>query len=159
MRHGNPVSQCLLGQSQAGNLRRYHHGRAAFQFARQIRQRHGLAELHQTDQVRERNGKAGYFLRNGADRGSWEIERFAPRPLVRRWPRADRSTLLHKLGGVALCSGGKTKGRRLRRICLAVSATAKANGWGTTAGEKVSSHSWFFADKQSPRRSFSAGVL
>src|SRR5258705_9154605 len=138
MRHGNAVSQRVLGQSQAGNLRRPHHRRTALQFARQIRQRHGLAQFHQTDQVNERNGKARYFLRNGAHRGPWEIERLASRPPVRRWPRSDWSTFLRELGCVALCSGGKIKGRGLRRISVAVSATA-ANGWRTTAGEKVSS--------------------
>ncbi len=100
----------------------HHHRRAALQFARQIRQRHGLAQFHETDQVSERNGKARYFLRNGAHRGSCEIERFASRPPVRRWPRADRSTFLRELGRVALCSSGKIEGRRLRRISVAVSA-------------------------------------
>ena len=110
----------------------------------------------------ERNGKARYFLRNGAHRGSCEIERFASRPPVRRWPRADRSTFLRELGCVALCSGGKIKGRRLRRICLAVSATAAAaNGWRTTAGEKVSSRGLFIADDTilRPRRLLPVGVL
>ena len=65
----------------------------------------------------ERDGKARYFLRNGAHRGPRKIERFASRPPVRRWPRPDWSTFLHELGRVALCSGGKIKGRRLRRIC------------------------------------------
>src|SRR5437867_2850179 len=144
MRNGNPFSQRILGQSQARNLRRPHHRRTALQFAGQIRQRHGLAQLHETDQVRERNGKAGYFLRYGAHRGPREIERFASRPPVRRWPRPDWSTFLRELHRVALCSGGKIKGRGLRRISVAVSATA-ANGWRTTAGEKVIAAALFTA--------------
>ncbi len=89
-----------------------------------------------------------------------KIERFASRPPVRRWPRADWSTFLRELGRVALCSGGKIKGRRLRRISVAVSATA-ANGWRTTAGEKVSSRGLFIADDTilRPRRLSSVGVL
>src|SRR5206468_10406462 len=140
--------------------RRPHHRRTALQFAGQIRQRHGLAQFHQTDQVRERNRKARYFLRYGAHGGSCDIERFPSRPPVRRWPRPDRSTFLRELHRVALCSGGKIKGRGLRRISLAVSATA-ANGWRTTAGEKVSSRGLFIADDTilRPRHLLSVGVL
>src|SRR6266550_475226 len=145
MRNGNAFSQRILGQSQAGNLRRSHHRRTALQFAGQIRQRHGLAQLHEAYQVRERHRKARYFLRNGAHRGPRKIERFASWPPVRRWPRPDWSTFLRELDRVALCSGGKIKGRRLRRISVAVSATA-ANGWRTTAGEKVNSPGLFIAD-------------
>ena len=89
-----------------------------------------------------------------------KIERFASRPPVRRWPRPDWSTFLRELGRVALCSGGKIKGRRLRRISVAVSATA-ANGWRTTAGEKVSSCGLFIADDTilRPRRLLPVGVL
>src|SRR5215471_2823827 len=125
MRHRDAVSQRLLGQSQAWNLRGHHYGRTTLQFAGQIRQRYGLAQLHQTDQVGERKGKARYVLRNGAHRGSWKIKRFASRPPFRRWARPDRSTVLHKLGSITLCSGGKIEGRRLRQVCLAFSATTE----------------------------------
>src|SRR5260370_10257062 len=160
MRHGNSVSQRVLGQSQAGNFRRPHYRRTALQFARQIRQRHGLAQLHETDQVNERNGKARYFLRNGAHRGSCKIERFASRPPLRRWPGADWSTFLRELGCVALCSSGKIKGRRLQRISVAVSATA-ANEWRTTSCEKVSSLTLFIAYDtiRYPRHLLPFGVL
>src|SRR6266700_2243933 len=160
MRNGNAFSQRILGQSQAGNLRRPHHRRTALQFAGQIRQRHGLAQLHEAYQVRERDRKARYFLRNGAHRGPRKIERFASWPPVRRWPRPDRSTFLRELYRIALCSGGKIKGRGLRRISVAVPATA-AHGWRTTAGEKVSSRSLFIADDTilRPRRLLPLGVL
>src|SRR4029077_7228208 len=166
MRHGNPVSQRLLGQSQAGNLRRPHHRRTALQFARQIRQRHGLAQFHQAHQARERDRKARYFLRYGAHRGPRKIERFPSRPLARRWPRTDWVTFLHELGRVALCPGGKIKGRRLRRISLAVSATTATsvtteNRWRAVAGEKIGSCDLFIADDTLvlPRRLSSFGVL
>src|SRR5438552_6661103 len=145
MRNGNAFSQRILGQPQAGNLRRPHHRRTALQFTGQIRQRHGLAQFHQAYQARERDRKARYFLRYGAHRSPRKIERFASRPPVRRWPRPERSTFLREFHRVALCPGGKIKGRGLRRISVAVSATA-ANGWRTTAGEKISSPGLSIAD-------------
>src|SRR5205809_4399339 len=151
MRHGDAFSQRILGQPQAGNLRRPHHGRTALQFTGQIRQRYGLAQFHEADQVRERDRKARYFLRNGAHRGPRKIERFTSWPPVRRWPRPDRSTFLCEFDRVALYSGGKIKGRGLRRISVAVSATA-ANGWRTTAGEKVSSRGLLSQTTQSSVR-------
>ena len=102
-RHGAGLPQRLLGQSSGGYLRRHRVGRAALQFGRQIRLRHRLAEFHASRWNRRTSWKEhdrGWFSTRTEVRSAHADSHLGAR--LQRRPAADRTALLHELGGAAV---------------------------------------------------------
>ena len=76
-RNGISVSERLLEQSRAGDLRRHRVRGAAIQLARQIRVRHGVAQLHQAAATRQHQVAATTAA------SAWIEPRFAQRMRIR----------------------------------------------------------------------------
>ncbi len=76
--------------------------RDAVRLGHEIRFRHGLAELHRAGGRRSGRAAPGQRPVHAPHRGDLPHLRWTPGARLRRWPRPDRTALLHQLGGARL---------------------------------------------------------